>query len=373
MPLAENSADYVHGIQRLWRTGGETIQVYHNDRLGSAERLTDLAGATIGSVRYGEWGVPSVTSPGLNPSYTGHEYDPALGIHFAKARFHDPLDSRMLSEDPVRGRMLELPGGQRAPMLPSLNLYAYCGGNPLAFVDPTGLDAVSIRKFMKDHFGSTAWDELNRIAAFTANGKTLVTGAGAGSKDGMEYWNENDYMTADEADLITCFFGAPKCDQRKGTKVVFRNGTCCRDATEPVQTAVLAAESTFKEHSFNFLWFKDQVDNDAPWDIKIEERWKNTIGTEYPGKHNANVIYGGGILTPEKLGNITYGYLGRAAGFTESALILGSVYANGIMGYITATESGRFNENNDHAYIRIGIDWYEQCHVNMFTLFNCCL
>jgi RHS repeat-associated protein len=144
MPLAENSADYVHGIQRLWRISGGTVQVYRNDRLGSAERLAGLAGATIGSVRYGEWGAPSIISPGLNPSCTGHEHDPALGIHFAKARFYDPLNSRMLSEDPVRGRMLELPGGQRAPMLSSLNLYAYCGGNPLAFVDPTGLDAIWI-------------------------------------------------------------------------------------------------------------------------------------------------------------------------------------------------------------------------------------
>jgi len=58
----------------------------------------------------------------------------------------------------------------------------------------------------------------------------------------------------------------------------------------------------------------------------------------------------------DQLGNITYGYLGTAAGFGESTLILGSVYASGI--WKSIDDGARVNEFNDHSFIRKGINWY---------------
>jgi RHS repeat-associated protein len=316
-----------------------------------------------GRVEYDEWGKPSVITPGLEPNYTGYEYDQTMGIYYAKARFYDPVNLRMLSEDPVRY---------------GLNLYTYCDNNPIMLIDPWGLAAISIREFMNEYHGTTTWDEINRIATFSVNGKTLTTGVTAGAKDNVKYWNNIGCMMAEDTDLITYFFDVSKDDQDKGVKIVFRYGNYYQDVTIPVQTAVYAAESTFKEHSIDFTWFKPQVGSDKnpdiitainwfmkqvgfdeEWDIKKKDSWEDTIGTEYPGSNSALVIYNGEFATLEKLGNITYGYLGKAMNFPDDIVIAGSIYANGIWKYAINKES-RENEYKDHGDIRIGMEWYER-------------
>ena len=55
--------------------------------------------------------------------FTNCRYDPAIGKHFAQARFYDSGTGRMLAVDPVRR---------------GLNGYPYCGNDPVDYVDPTG-------------------------------------------------------------------------------------------------------------------------------------------------------------------------------------------------------------------------------------------
>ena len=59
--------------------------------------------------------------------YTAREND-GTGLYFYRARYYDPVLKRFVSQDPIG-----LSGG--------INQYAYVGGNPNSFVDPTGLDA----------------------------------------------------------------------------------------------------------------------------------------------------------------------------------------------------------------------------------------
>ena len=54
----------------------------------------------------------------------------------------------------------------------------------------------------------------------------------------------------------------------------------------------------------------------------------------------------------QDIGNITYGYLGSAAGFMEYDLLWGGDIASGITGY------GWTDSPRDKRYINIGIDWY---------------
>jgi RHS repeat-associated protein len=58
--------------------------------------------------------------------YAGYFYHPGSGLEFALFRAYDPTHARWLNRDPIAES-----GG--------INLYAYVNGNPIKYVDPTGL------------------------------------------------------------------------------------------------------------------------------------------------------------------------------------------------------------------------------------------
>ena len=108
------------------------------------------------------------------------------------------------------------------------------------------------------------------------------------------------------------------------------------DVTDAVNKAV----ATFKAHYYDFLWFKDQVDHNKQWDIKRKGPWEEKIGIPYPGSSGTEVIWDGEVVTPEILGNMTYGYLGRQAGFDILTLLAGGDFADGgIWGVINRSDS----------------------------------
>jgi hypothetical protein len=98
-----------------------------------------------------------------------------------------------------------------------------------------------------------------------------------------------------------------------------------------------------------YLDFYLLVNHQADWDIKLKEPWEKTIGTIYPGK-NAEVIFCGYTMTPECLGNFTYGYLGYAYGIPFPILLGGSYYAAGFPIKMNALT----NEITDWGYIAMG-------------------
>ena len=102
-----------------------------------------------------------------------------------------------------------------------------------------------------------------------------------------------------------------------------------------------------------YMSFYNLVNHHAPWDIKEEASWKTTIGTEFPG-YNVQVKYCGMLMTPEALGNYTYGYLGRAYGIPLDFLCTGSWYAAGFPTSRSAPE----NERIDQEYIKFGYFCY---------------
>ena len=77
------------------------------------------------------------------------------------------------------------------------------------------------------------------------------------------------------------------------------------------------------------VWFYEQMNHDAPWDIKEPERWVGTIGSTFPGSHDTPIYFRGERMTPESLGNWTYGYIGALIGLNLPTLLAGSYYAAG--------------------------------------------
>ena len=60
----------------------------------------------------------------FTPNYTGKFFDESSGLYYFNARWYDSALGRFTSQDPARD---------------GVNWWAYCGGNPLKFVDPTGM------------------------------------------------------------------------------------------------------------------------------------------------------------------------------------------------------------------------------------------
>jgi RHS repeat-associated protein len=100
---------------------------YHFDALGSVVGLTNAGGNTVEVYEYdvyGRLGASDASHPNRF-MFTGREYDKETGLYYYRARYYNPQIGRFLQTDPV---------GYDAGM----NLYAYCGNEPIDRTDPSG-------------------------------------------------------------------------------------------------------------------------------------------------------------------------------------------------------------------------------------------
>ena len=116
--------------------GGETtagLYFLHADHLGKTQFATDTTGAIIwdGGITtpFGE-SLTLASAFTQNLMFPGQYADSETGLSHNWHRTYDPMLGRYLQSDPIG-----LAGG--------LNRYAYVGGNPVSYVDPTGLQVAT--------------------------------------------------------------------------------------------------------------------------------------------------------------------------------------------------------------------------------------
>lgn len=136
--------------QVAWAAPGAAAQTYYllNDSLGSVDAVLDAAGTVVDFLKYGPFGdrvqrldlgqpAPQPVSP-VRIGFTGHRHDDELGLVDMRGRVYDPRLAKFLTPDPMVRPQFD---GQ------SFNRYAYARNNPLAYVDPSGLQAVTTVTF----------------------------------------------------------------------------------------------------------------------------------------------------------------------------------------------------------------------------------
>ena len=109
------------------------------------------------------------------------------------------------------------------------------------------------------------------------------------------------------------------------------------------------------------LDFRERVNHNCDWDIKLQQPWENTIGTPYPGAGSI-VVFAGEPMQIDKLGNFTYGFIGYAYGIPLELLVPGSYYT---AGFPTGGEK-LIDEIVDWHYIALG--YYYVCDFNTWRV-----
>ena len=107
------------------------VYYYHNDHLGTPQKMTDSSGSTVWYGEFLPFGEPlsitgTITS---NLRFPGQYYDEETGLHYNCFRDYKPMIGRYVEADPV--------GIKRG----ANHLYVYVNNNPIRFRDPLGLIA----------------------------------------------------------------------------------------------------------------------------------------------------------------------------------------------------------------------------------------
>ncbi len=119
---------------------GNTVKVFTADNsvycengvftyniVNSKGDLASTAGSSNVDYKYNAYGEKLVSANTNNPiGYRNYYYDSETGLYYLKARYYDSSTGQFTQEDIVQDDNLQY------------NLYGYCSGNPVLYVDPSG-------------------------------------------------------------------------------------------------------------------------------------------------------------------------------------------------------------------------------------------
>ena len=110
---------------------------YHNDHLGTPQRMTKRDGAIVWSAKFSSFGKIQIKIDeiGSNLRFSGQYEDVHLGLYYNWKRYYDSKTGRYIRRDPYKGDISD----------PStLSLYPYCMLNPIINKDELGLSCAPI-------------------------------------------------------------------------------------------------------------------------------------------------------------------------------------------------------------------------------------
>jgi RHS repeat-associated protein len=139
--------DYIYAGNRLiaeYQPQAGKYYYYMSDQINSTRIITDDNGNVVYSEAYGPFGgVQKNWTKSYDPKlkFSGKEREAYGDLDYFGARYYDHNSYRFISTDPIINRVEALSNPQL------WNLYAYCGNNPITFLDPDGREIVKIEVY----------------------------------------------------------------------------------------------------------------------------------------------------------------------------------------------------------------------------------
>jgi len=130
-------------------TGGESIEYDHPDKLGTRLMTNQAAGTSYEQVSL-PFGTPLAgeTTGTSSKRFTSYDRSAATGFDYAVNRTYDAKQGRFTQVDPIGVKASDLQIPQ------TLNLYTYCGNDPINHTDPDGLFFGKLFKWLGKIFKS---------------------------------------------------------------------------------------------------------------------------------------------------------------------------------------------------------------------------
>jgi RHS repeat-associated protein len=137
---------WLHGQPLAQIDSGGAVYYYHNDHLGTPQRMTDAGASVVWAADYLPFGQADVTIGTVvnNLRFAGQYYDQETGLHYNYHRYYDPKLGRYLRPDP--SHLLNPEESGIYSILPALvyipnelNSFTYAHNNPIRYNDPSGL------------------------------------------------------------------------------------------------------------------------------------------------------------------------------------------------------------------------------------------
>ncbi len=117
------------GTDPLFMKIGSQYYFYHNDHLGTPQKMTTVNGSVVWSATYSSFGKAEVDADSTvenNFRFPGQYFDGETELYYNGYRLYDPGTGRYVSADP-----LKVKGG--------INFFLYSENNPIKRIDPYGL------------------------------------------------------------------------------------------------------------------------------------------------------------------------------------------------------------------------------------------